>query len=151
MQIRRADSTEANELTELIMQSKQSNGYSDEFMDVCREELKVTPETLYESHFWIAEKDRLCRCAYLSNDEGPNSADVASFFIDPEFKRQGVGQLLWEKLLDRSREHGFRFLHLDTNPPAEPFYERQGFKIIRQTPYGSVSGRTIPYMELHLV
>ncbi|MGI9356955.1 MAG: GNAT family N-acetyltransferase [Rhizobiaceae bacterium] len=151
MQIRRAEITEANELTELIIRSKQSDGYSDDFMDACREALKVTPETLNESVLWIAEKGRVCGCACLSDDEDPNSAEVASFFIDPDFKRQGAGQLLWEKLLDRSREHGIRFIHLDADPFAVPFYKRQGFKIIRQITSSSVPGRTIPYMELHLV
>jgi len=151
MQIRRAEIVEVKELTDLIMRSKQSNGYDDDFMEACREKLEVTPEQLNESEFLVAEKDKLCGCACLSVDKNSNSAEVASFFIDPDYKRQGVGQLLCERLLHRARERDLQLLHLDADPFAVPFYAKQGFTIIRQTPSGSIPGRTIPHMELYLV
>lgn len=150
MKIRRARSHEADTITALVMRSKRSNGYDEAFMEACREELRVTPDLLKAREVWIAEDTVICGCASLVVETDRKTAEVGLFFVDPDCKRQGVGQRLWERLLSRSRELGLQMLHLDADPSAVPFYEKQGFRTVGQTPSGSIPGRTIPYMELRL-
>lgn len=63
--IRRAAITELDELTELAMRSKQSNGYDAAFMAACRDELTVTAARFSEGEYWVAESNELCGCACL--------------------------------------------------------------------------------------
>ncbi|MEN0041906.1 MAG: GNAT family N-acetyltransferase [Pseudomonadota bacterium] len=61
-----------------------------------------------------------------------------------------MGKALWWELLAAARADGLTTLRLDADPFAERFYERLGFRTIGRSPSGSIAGRTIPLMELHL-
>lgn len=150
IEVRRARSDEMEALTELSLTSKQSNGYDDAFMAACREELTVTPDRMLEGEYWVADADGLLGCACLAVDGDGNSAEVHAFFIDPKSKRMGIGRLLWNKLLQRAREHGVTDLRLDADPSAVPFYEAIGFTTVGEAPSGSIPGRTIPHMTMSL-
>ena len=145
--IRRAHPNEAKALTSLAMRSKQSNGYDDTFMAACREELTVTTNFLSENKCWVADVGQLCGYACLSESVN-NTGEVHAFFVDPEWKRRGIGKLLWQKLLERAKAKGLKSLHLDADPVAVPFYKAQGFKIIREVPSNSIPDRYLPHMEL---
>jgi ribosomal protein S18 acetylase RimI-like enzyme len=147
--IRRADPDEANALTNLTMRSKQSNGYDDAFMAACRKELTVTAELISLHEYWVADAGQLCGYACLS-EGNHKTGEIHAFFIDPEWKRRGVGKLLWQKLLERAKAKGLISLHLDADPAAVPFYEAQGFKTICEVPSGSIAGRSLPHMEIIL-
>lgn len=148
--IRRARADEAEALTELTLRSKQSNGYDDAFMAACREELTVTDERLAEGEYWVAECEGLCGCACLLADPDARSGEVHAFFIDPAWQRRGVGRLIWQKLLERAKENGLTELHLDADPAAVPFYEAMGFRIVGESPSGSIPGRSLPLMKRNL-
>jgi len=153
--IRQAHPHEAQLLTDLAMRSKQSNGYDDEFMEQCRDELTVTEQSLLEAEFWVAETEDennvVCGCVGLSVDKVGKSAEVNSFFIDPDWKRQGIGRLLWQDLVLRAIDMGISQLRLDADPSAVSFYEALGFEIISYTPSGSIAGRKLPHMTITLV
>lgn len=148
--VRRARFDESEALTELSMSSKQSNGYDDAFMAACREELTVTRDRMLEGEYWVADADGLRGCACLAVDAEGNSAEVHAFFVDPKSKRQGIGRLLWGKLLERAREQGVTDLRLDADPSAVPFYSALGFAIVGEAASGSIPGRTIPHMTMSL-
>ena len=69
---------------------------------------------------------------------------------------------MWWELLDsccaptpiedfqRAKDQGLEILHLDADPFAVPFYESLGFKVVSETPSGSIPGRTLPKMEIRL-
>lgn len=146
IQIRAAVSKDAAALTSLIFRSKQSNGYDDAFMELCVEVLRITPEILRQRHAFLAEADnQLLGCAMLDPQDA-NAAEVCAFFIAPEHKRRGVGQLLWNTLLGHARGLGFTRLVLDADPEAVPFYTNLGFKILHDTPSEAIPNRVIPHM-----
>jgi N-acetylglutamate synthase-like GNAT family acetyltransferase len=156
--LRQARPDEAQLLTDLAMRSKQSNGYDDEFMEQCRDELAVTEKSLLAAEYWVAEagakssavNGTVCGCVGLSVDEAGTSAEVYSFFIDPDWKRKGIGRLLWQDLVNRAGNMGIRQLRLDADPSAVAFYEAIGFEIVSYTPSGSIAGRTLPHMTISL-
>lgn len=147
-------------LTDLCFRSKQSNGYSDEFMAACREELRVTAASLRQFRYWLAtsstEPDVVCGCAALGNPpDVPGVSDyplraygeVHAFFVHPDWQRQGVGLALWTHLLAHARQDGMAGLRLDADPKAVPFYESVGFVITGQSESGSIPGRMLPLMS----
>ena len=148
--IRRARLDEADQLTDLSMRSKQSNGYDDEFMKACREELTITAERMVEGEYWVADCNGICGCVGLSWNGNFRLGEVHAFFIEPMRRRQGIGKLLWNKLLDRAGEMGVGQLYLDSDPNAVPFYEMLGFETVSETPSGSIPGRSIPRMRMFI-
>jgi len=150
MRIRPAKTSDIDELSELTMLSKQSNGYDESFMEQCRDELRVTEARLKDGEVWVAEANVLCGYACLNVDPDGVSGEVNAFFVHPDWKRQGVGKKLWGKILQRATDQNLERLHLDADPFAVPFYNSIGFKTTRETPSGSIPGRMLPYMELHI-
>lgn len=152
--LRQARRREAALLTDLAMRSKQSNGYDDQFMRQCREELTVTEKSLLDGEFWVAETasgdNAVCGCVGLSVDEAGNSAEIYSFFVDPDCKRQGIGRLLWQDLVKRAANRGISQLRLDADPAAVTFYEAVGFETVSYKPSGSIAGRSLPHMTITL-
>lgn len=148
--IRTAQESEAEQLSDLILRSKRSNGYDDVFMALCVEELRVTAERLRDELFWVAQAEdgELCGCTSLRISSGEARGEVRNFFVDPSWKRKGVGKQLWSVLLEAARAARLRKLHLDADPSAVSFYEAMGFRLKGEKPSGSIPGRFIPYMEL---
>lgn len=150
IRIRAAESEDAAALTSLIFRSKKSNGYDDAFMALCVDVLRVTPETLIRRHAFLAEADnQLLGCA-MSDPKDASTAEVCAFFIAPEHKRRGVGQLLWYKLLSHARALGFTQLVLDADPEAVPFYTSLGFETRHDTPSEAIPDRVIPHMARNI-
>lgn len=151
IEIRRARLDDATTLTDLSMRSKRSNGYDDAFMDACREELTVTATRMDEGDYWVAEDDEhLCGCACLVTGGDGEIGEVHAFFIDPNRQRQGIGRLLWQRIAEQAKAKRISALRLDADPSAVAFYEALGFKVIGETPSGSIAGRMLPRMEIKL-
>ncbi len=150
MEIRPARLEETGVLTALCLRSKQSNGYDDAFMAACRDELTVTAADLATGEYWVAEAGTVCGCACLLAEANSSAGEVHAFFIDPEWKRQGVGRRLWQKLLERAQDRQLATLYLDADPSAVPFYQALGFEVVGSKPSGSIPGRNIPHMKITL-
>ena len=151
IEIRAAKVKDAASLTILILRSKQSNGYDEVFMRACRDELRVTPETLSSGEYWVAHcGNSLCGCASLIANHHTAVGRIADFFIDPNWQRQGVGRLLWDKIQTRALEQQLTKLYLDADPFAVPFYEAMGFQVAGEAASGSIKGRMLPRMEIRI-
>lgn len=144
--IRLAQKHDAENLTEMIMRSKGSNGYDENFLKACRDELSVSPTDMLADEYWIAEDGEICGCACLRVEPHSTNGEISSFFIDPKWQRKGIGWKLWDKIHERALALGLKKLQLDSDPFAVPFYQAIGFTITGQTPSGSIPGRTLPQM-----
>ena len=152
IEIRAARLDDIAELTALTLRSKQSNGYDDTFMQACKDELTVTPEAISTGTYWVAHQgDALCGCANLILERDAMTGKVDSFFIDPSWQRQGVGRLLWAKIMAVAAENKLVKLRLDADPNAVPFYQAMGFEVVGEVPSGSIKGRMLPRMEIGLI
>lgn len=148
--IRLANSDEASVLTNIAISAKQSNGYSDSFMDACREELTISAKDMACGEYWVAEADAIRGFVCLKDLSGQQHGEIHSFFIAPAWQRKGIGRLLWQKILERSKAKSVHTLFLDSDPAAVPFYKLLGFSVIGEVPSGSIAGRTIPRMSLEI-
>ena len=148
--IRLARAADAPALTDLVLQSKQSNGYDDAFMAACADELRVTPNQIAHGHFWLAEDGDPLGCVNLVLNSAKHEGQVESFFIAPEAKRKGIGRALWQVVFETAQNETVKRLTLDADPAAVSFYEAMGFRTFREVPSGSIAGRMLPQMELVL-
>lgn len=149
--VRPARTGEAAVLSDIVFRSKQSNGYNDAFMAACRDELTITETTLSERAYWVAEDAELRGCAALADGQSASVGEVHAFFVDPAAQRRGVGRALWQVIRREAISNGYQKLILDADPAAVPFYERFGFRIVGESPSGSIPGRMIPLMEIDLL
>lgn len=67
-----------------------------------------------------------------SNDEdaGPETAEMPTLYVRPDYWHRGLGRVLCGAGLDRARERGFRHLTLwvlEMNGRARDFYRKVGF------------------------
>jgi GNAT superfamily N-acetyltransferase len=143
--IRAPRAEEAQALTELAMRAKASWGYDAAFMEACRAELTITPQTLSDWRFWVAEADgRLAGMIALS--DAADHAELEDFFIAPEAQGQGIGRALMNELQAECRARGHARIEVDADPNAEATYARLGFHLIGRSPSGSIPGRWLPRM-----
>jgi GNAT superfamily N-acetyltransferase len=134
-------------LSALAMRSKAHWGYDDDFMDRCRDELTVTTPKIARSRFRVAQVGReiagFCALSIEARD-----ASVDDLFVAPDFIGVGVGRILMQDILEYARRHGIRLVHVEADPNAVDFYEREGFQVCGEVPSGSIPGRKLPLMEL---
>lgn len=152
LKCRKARLDEINDLTDLCMRSKQSNGYDDAFMAACVEEMKVRESWVLEDDFWVVEDadGSLAGCIRLEVDQPEASGELAACFVEPDYQGKGVGRLLFDTFISKARDLNLKTIWLDADPSAEPFYARMGFVTTGRAPSGSIPGRSLPRMEMNL-
>lgn len=65
-------------------------------------------------------------------DESTNVAEIAEFYIEPAFRRRGVGRAAVEAILADHRARGTRLVEasiLRDNAPAQTFWRALGFEV----------------------
>ncbi len=132
------------------MRAKQSNGYDDDFMALCRKELSICAADLSVAQYWVAQADELCGLVGLGRCEDRKVGEIVALFIEPDWQRHGIGRLLWQQACKRAIDAGMSQLLLDADPAAVSFYEAMGARVIGSVPSGSIPGRVLPQMRLNL-
>ena len=84
----------------------------------------------------VAEMDGIV-VGYVGSEAVLDSADMMNIAVAPEYRRQGIAQLLTEKLVECLKEKGIVFLLLEvrvSNSPAITLYEKLGFSVVGRRP-----------------
>jgi N-acetylglutamate synthase-like GNAT family acetyltransferase len=142
-------------LSDLAFRSKAHWGYSDEFMEHCRAELSVSESNLASEHmhYVVAEKDNKIVGFYALERISDQEIELGALFVDPGWLRQGIGKTLMEHCKSKAIALGARFIVIQSDPNAAPFYQTAGGIYVRQRASESIPGRTLPVyrIELNLV
>jgi ribosomal protein S18 acetylase RimI-like enzyme len=86
--------------------------------------------------FLAYEGEIACGIIGSFEEEDPQGAQVISMWVDPGFRRAGVGKALIEAVVDWARSRAVRELKLmvtSVNRGALAFYERMGFRMTGET------------------
>jgi L-amino acid N-acyltransferase YncA len=89
------------------------------------------------------------------NRDGPGAhVGTASFMVDPDVRRGGVGRTLLEHVVAWHREQGFRAIQfnavVETNTTAVRLWQSVGFRIVGTVP-GAFRHPTHGYVGLHVM
>ena len=146
---RRASPEAAEELTALTLASKAHWGYDQDFMDLARPSLTVTPEYLEVNDCLVAEIDG-ATVGWFSLVPVPDGLLLDNFFLLPAHIGSGVGRLMWDEALRRAEAAGAERMTLEADPNAAGFYERMGARLTGSVtaPY---TGRRLPVYEVRLI
>lgn len=150
--IRKAKPSEAEALTELAMRSKAHWGYSDEFMQACREELTITSQQILngELDVVVATQDEVVIGFYALTQLSSQAFELHALFVDPEHIGRGVGRALIQHAVDRVGSQGGTSLTIQGDPNAEKFYLAAGGGCVGFTESGSIPGRQLPLFRIDL-
>jgi len=149
MQLRTAQVSEADMLTDLCLRSKAVWGYDEAFMEACRAELTIAARDFERSQIEVAvEGERIIGMALLA--QHGRIADIDKLFIDPGALRSGAGRALFAWCVETARAAGAVSLTVVADPDAAGFYRRMGMSEDGKEPSGSIPGRMLPKFSMGL-
>lgn len=141
-----AISSDATMLTEIALESKAHWGYTVAQLESWRDDLTILPETF---NSWRGSKfmfENEIGGFYLLNRVNARTCYLEFLFVKPKFIGKNIGKQLVEHAIASCRTNGCGVLNVLSDPNAEPFYAKHGFKTIYQK-QSSIPGRFLPEME----
>jgi GNAT superfamily N-acetyltransferase len=150
MQIVRAEAQFASALTQITFAAKRHWGYPETWIELWKSSMTITPEYIETHETWMAVMD-MEPAAYYSFDEIEGTRWLDNLWVLPERMGQGLGRLLFEHALERSKGQGVRSLLIEADPNAQSFYEKMGARKVHDH-HTEVDGapRILPVMEINL-
>jgi len=149
MQIEQVHKSEASDITELTIRSKDHWGYGKEQIEKWREELTITPKYIEENQLFKLVNNENLVGFYAYDSVGQGCVKLNYLFVDPIYIGKGYGKILIHHFLDRVKSEGFTKVTLDADPHAENFYKSIGFVVVGKLET-STKNRYLPIMDMEL-
>ncbi|TKI72671.1 GNAT family N-acetyltransferase [Lysinibacillus mangiferihumi] len=146
MLMRSAKVKDCNILSNLAYKSKAYWGYTEDFLQQCKNDLTVTKDYIEENPVYLMMESDNKIVAFYSFTINDRKLDA--LFIDPDFIGQGLGRIIWDHVLNKAEELGINEFTLDSEPNAEGFYLKMGAKNIGSTPSTVFPDRHLPLMKV---
>lgn len=146
LSLRKALPKDAETLSALALRSKAHWGYSQAFMDQCKEELRVSALDIEKSSvdYTIGEIEGAI-VGYMGVAQlAKNAYELDALFVDPAFFGKGIGRELLEHALESVCTHKDWSLIVQSDPNAANFYRACGGLKIGESESSSVAGRLLP-------
>ena len=144
---RLAKATEAELLSELCFQSKAYWGYDMDFMEDCRESLRVETNAIEAGLVIVGEQNEQLVCVSVIEQLEGNQWDLDAFFVHPDFVGQGLGRRLFIETIQALRKQGCETLEILSDPQASAFYEAMGAVFVKAAPSNVIPGRSLPLLS----
>ena len=148
MKIERANIHDDEILSEITKKSKAFWGYSKEQILEWNDNLTISKNYI-ESNYAFKLLDENTVIGYYSYILEKSSVKLDNLFVLPEYIGKGFGKYLVNDFLTRMRNQKIKKIILDSDPNAEEFYLKIGFKKIGEFET-SIKNRFMPIMEMNL-
>lgn len=128
MEIRRAQESDAAELTRIAHEAKRHWGYPERWIELWRDDLTLDPEFIAGNEVYVAEEggEALGCYSLVTGVAGSPNWTLEHFWIRPAAMGKGLGRRLFEHARAVAAEAGASVLEIDADPNAEAFYLRMG-------------------------
>lgn len=129
--LRTATADDIQELTRIAHNAISHSGYSDEQIMVWTHGLteeKILHAVEHDLVLVAEEGVRLKGFATLI-ERGENAGEIDLLYVDPSFKRSGVGRILVRGIEDTARQREMSALWVDASAPAAHRLQSLGFRI----------------------
>lgn len=86
---------------------------------------------------WLVAEDKGSVVGYVGSQSVLDAADMMNLAVAPAYRKQGVGRLLVNNLMDRLKANGIIALLLEvrvSNDPAIRLYTKMGFQQVGRRP-----------------
>lgn len=157
--IRAAKKDDAERLTSLSFLAKGYWKYPQEYFEIWREELTISPAYIDQNSVFVVERDGVI-VGYYSIVELKKDISISGITIDkgfwlehmfvhPSFIGTGIGTAMCMHLKAFCRTWGIERLCVLADPHARGFYEKMGCTYLKEYP-SSIIGRTTPLLQLKM-
>lgn len=157
LMIRRADDIDSNTLTSISFAAKRYWKYPEEYFDVWKDELTITPDYINQNEVYLAKDDGRI-VGFFSIVEVREDFQVGELlirkgfwldhiFVYPELIGKRVGSELISFAKKLCRRKGIRCLHILSDPNSKGFYDKIGAEFIDEVP-SNIKGRTVSLFML---
>ena len=133
-------------LTEISLISKKYWNYSDEWMEIWKDDLTITENFITNNYVYHLENDANEIVGFYAFVKFDNYIELDSLFVSPEYIGKGFGNLLMTDFLSKVREIDFNYKKLKAEPFAEIFYKKYGFETIELQLSSKIENRYLPIM-----
>ncbi len=158
--IRRAQISDSSSLTDISFAAKRVWNYPEQYYDIWKDELTITPVYIAENRVYLAEANGAV-LGYFSivevrEDFWAGKVFVKKgfwlehIFINPIYIGQGIGTCLMAYASTLCLQENILLLHVFSDPNANGFYDRLGATYIGESP-SSIEGRTVSVYELTFI
>jgi ribosomal protein S18 acetylase RimI-like enzyme len=72
---------------------------------------------------------------HFLDPEGEQRGYMLNVFVEPEYRRRGLAQMLTRECLEEARRRGIRVVALHASAKGQPVYEKLGFKTSNEMLY----------------
>lgn len=150
IQIQSPSVDDADELTDIALSAKAFWGYSDDFMQDCKEELRVTSDKIQGNDFcyFVARQEQQILGFYCLQFHRANALELEALFVRPEHIGKGIGKVLFEHAVAQALAQNVNAIDIHSDPNAEAFYLAMGAERIGEQASGSIPGRVLPLMRV---
>lgn len=150
--IREARPDEAEQLSGLALRSKGHWGYSQEFLELCRDELTIRADQIDDEKFDVVVAERNDEIAgfFALQRESPRTFELHALFVEPKHIGSGIGRDLVRHALQLVAAKSGTRLTIQGDPNADRFYKAAGARQIGSRESGSVPGRFLPLFEIRV-
>ena len=141
-----AKASDHTTLTHLTKRSKAYWGYSKEQIQKWNKELTITANYITENTVYklVQNKEIIGYYSLIQIDQ--QTIELDNLFIHPNVIGRGMGSLLLQDALNRSKEDGYTRMKLYADPHATKFYLKKGFEVVGQLET-AIPNRFLPIME----
>ena len=87
--------------------------------------------------YWLVVEDNGTIAGYVGSQSVLDAADMMNLAVSPDYRRQGIGQVLVNALTDHLRQNNVIALLLEvrvSNEPAIALYQKLGFEQVGRRP-----------------
>ena len=149
-QIRQALPSEVEHLSELAFRSKSYWGYSDQFMQACRQELTVDESYIENNPTFVIEAVGNTVGFYALEHISASEVELSFLFLDPSFIGKGYGRRLMMHAQEKARHLGYSKMMIQGDPNAERFYRSAGGSVVGTRKSASIPNRELPIFCINL-
>jgi GNAT superfamily N-acetyltransferase len=150
--IRSADDKESDTLTSISFAAKRYWKYPEEFFDVWKEELTITPDYINQNEVYVAKVDEK-PVGFLSIIEVKDDFQAGELlirkgfwldhiFVHPDLIGKRVGSELISFTNELCKQKNIKCLHILSDPNAKGFYQKIGAQFMKEVP-SNIKGRTV--------
>lgn len=152
IRLRVAREDECRALSDLAFRSKAFWGYSRDFMEACRAELKVLAEDIANTdrHYVLAKSKGAILGYYAPERLSVDEYELEALFVEPDWIGQGIGRRLIEHAKAQAWQGGAHCLIIQGDPNAADFYRAAGGVQVGERESGSIPGRYLPVFRIEL-
>jgi N-acetylglutamate synthase-like GNAT family acetyltransferase len=140
---------DADTLTQIAFAAKSFWGYPEEYLKLWQNDLIITADYIQENTVLKAvnEKEETLGFGAIEFSTAFNAHEIGHMWVHPKYMGNGLGHLLINALINHAQEIGITQLYSVSDPNAQGFYEKMGFKLKSQQA-SLPKGRYLPVLVL---